>query len=143
MRPGVFRPTSRVTLSLSKRRRSVTIALAGDSLLRFAAFFRTKSFEQTGAPSDFSTHLRPDRHQNDYYHFERLDLLRCSSSDKGCKSRRRLRARDFSSCLCRVPRTRTSHASGSRLSERRSRDLLSAPGLTRPQKNNRYQAVSI
>ena len=39
-----------------------------------------------------------------------------SSSDKGCKSRRRLRARDFSRFLCRVPRTRTSHASGSRLS---------------------------
>src|SRR6266436_7726443 len=43
-------------------------------------------------------------------------LFAAAPSDKGCKSRRRLRARDFSRCLCRVPRTRTSHASGSRLS---------------------------
>lgn len=67
MRPAVFRPTSRVTLASRNGARSVTIALAGDSLLRFAAFFRTKSFEQTGAPSDFSTHLRPHRHRNDYF----------------------------------------------------------------------------
>ena len=42
--------------------------------------------------------------------------LFAAASPIGCKSRRRLRARGFYRYLCRVPRTRTSHASGSRLS---------------------------